>query len=192
VKRVLIVFVGMFLVHGVAVSDPLSDKDIDRKISAYPSVMAVYLELQEVLYNTGFSDEIHEAPVNGQFRNIIDIAKNHKPDEYNAMQVLALEHGYESIEAWALISDRIVPLFGQMASIGQWPEGWGENSQLTADTDVYAYISDETKPKDVRDKISKNFEETCNNHCIEISDLESIGRRYSDILAAYNAFRESL
>ena len=193
VKRFLIVLVCMGLVHGVAVSDPLSDEDIDRKISAYPSVMAAYLELQEVLYNTEeLRDETLEAPLNGRFRNNIEMAKNHKVDDYNGIQALALEHGYESIEAWALISDRIVPLFGQMATIGEYPIGFGENSELTADTDIYAYISDETKPIEVRDKISKNLEETCKNHCIEATDLESVGRRYSDILAAYNAFRESL
>ena len=160
-KRFLIVLVCMGLVHGVAVSDPLSDEDIDRKISAYPSVMAAYLELQEVLYNTEeLRDETLEAPLNGRFRNNIEMAKNHKVDDYNGIQALALEHGYESIEAWALISDRIVPLFGQMATIGEYPIGFGENSELTADTDIYAYISDETKPIEVRDKISKNLEET--------------------------------
>ena len=85
-KRFLIVLVCMGLVHGVAVSDPLSDEDIDRKISAYPSVMAAYLELQEVLYNTEeLRDETLEAPLNGRFRNNIEMAKNHKVDDYNGI-----------------------------------------------------------------------------------------------------------
>ena len=191
-KNYSVLLIGLLLVSEVTVSDPLSDDDIDRQISAYFSLMPTFIELREKLYsNEETRKKMSDAPVNSGFRTIVELGKDTSTNDYNKLQSSALKYGYESVEAWAFVNDRISTLFGYMANIGQYPSAYGENTGITENTDIFSYISDETKPENVRQDISSRINKICDDYCIEASDLESVGRRYPDLLSAYNEFRNS-
>ena len=190
-KQVSVVSVGLLLIHGVAVGDPLSDEDIDRHISALPIMIDLFRDLRDKLgSNPKTAKIISDAPLKSGFRTIIDTGKNERLGEYNSMEKIALEHDFESIEEWALVNDRVETLFLHAANIAVFPAPYGKNSGITKDTDIFAYINDETKPENIRQRISESFVDVCEEYCVEPSDLESVSRRYSDLLIAYNKIRK--
>ena len=64
-KNYSVLLIGLLLVSEVTVSDPLSDDDIDRQISAYFSLMPTFIELREKLYSN------EETRKKGQMRQSI-------------------------------------------------------------------------------------------------------------------------
>ena len=116
---------------------------------------------------------------------IIELAKNKGLEDYKHLEAIALKSGYESIEEWALVNDRVETMFNHAVNIAGFPMPYGRNSGITSDTDIFAYINDETQPEDIRKRISDSFAGVCDEHCVEPSDLESVGRWCPDLLLAY-------
>lgn len=192
-KKFVLLYVFTCLFSPLAHSDILSNNDIDLHIEKLqvlnPAFVALRVKLEA---NAESAKAMSQAKLNNGFQVIVGLGENANVNEYTDLETLVLENGYQSIDNWAEVNDRIETMYFTATNLADFSRFInGKKTGINAGTDIFSYIEDESNPEDVRNMLAGKLTEQCELHCADSSDLNSIGKRYSDLLTAYNDLRKS-
>ena len=191
-RKLIVIGLTWMLSTGLAYSDALTNKDIDLHISKMQILNPAFVALRKKLESVEeLNDRMRGSSVNNGFSTIVEIGRSEKLAEFATLESLVTDNGYQSVNEWSQLNDRIETVFftaANMAGVSRFING--KKTGITDGTNIFSYIEDESRPQDVRDTIKDRLTELCKLYCSDQSDLYSVGSRYGDLLSAYRELRK--
>jgi len=163
----------------------LTNDKIDQFLTMLPVATKAMESLQKKVSKEDNSKMMRAMSKGKVFRTVLEIASD--TQEISALEVDVTKAGFESMAEWAYVSDRITSVFmtselvGSIASIPYEEQGYTEG------TNIFDFISDESKPEDVRTKLQSELEKACAESCIVPADLDIVGARIGEVSAMFKS-----
>jgi hypothetical protein len=162
----------------------ITNDEIDRFLVSIPTSSDLLDQVRSKLKkDTALSKKLAVAQLDGKYmRETVSAIKSWP--EYPELEKLVKTSGFDSIEDWSLVVDRV---FGVISS-AHWvvltasmPIPNGEAPVLKRDSNLFDYLNDEANDAKMREKYSKQLAELCEKMCYDTSDLPIVGARYNEI-----------
>ena len=155
-KKFVLLYVFTCLFSPLAHSDILSNNDIDLHIEKLqvlnPAFVALRVKLEA---NAESAKAMSQAKLNNGFQVIVGLGENANVNEYTDLETLVLENGYQSIDNWAEVNDRIETMYFTATNLADFSRFInGKKTGINAGTDIFSYIEDESNPEDVRNMLA--------------------------------------
>lgn len=116
-------------------------------------------------------------------RTMVAIAE--KIDEVENVRTAVREAGFQSIEDWAYVGDRIISvmfvneMLSAIAPISFSGKGFPEGANISE------FIADESNPEELRAELFERLEASCQTDCVVPADLAVVSEHIAEIKSAF-------
>ncbi|MES9943411.1 MAG: hypothetical protein ABW080_00455 [Candidatus Thiodiazotropha sp.] len=191
-KHYLLTFFALaFLTTSMpALSSTITNAEIDKFLKSVPITSDLLDKVKaKIKKDDALSKKLSKAQLEGKYTREMVIELKAWP-EYPALEAQVKQSGFDSVEAWSLVVDRV---FGVVSS-AQWvvlvasmPMPNSDAAPvLTRDTNLFEFINDTNNDAKLREKYDKQLQEMCTRMCYDQSDLPVVGARFSEIKSVTN------
>ncbi|MES9972396.1 MAG: hypothetical protein ABW092_20375 [Candidatus Thiodiazotropha sp.] len=173
-----------------ALSSTITDAEIDKFLKSVPITSDLLDKVKaKVKKDHALAKKLSKAQLEGKYTR--EMANELKSwPEYATLETLVKQSGFDSVEAWSLVVDRV---FGVISS-AQWVVLVASmpmpNSDippvLTRDTDLFEFLNDTSNDAELREKYGKQLQEMCTRMCYDQADLPVVGARFQEIKSVTN------
>lgn len=164
----------------------ITNSEIDQFIHSIPITNNLLVKVKAKVNQDGsLSKKLASAQLDGKYtRELVNEVKGWP--EHSELEELVRQSGFESVEAWSLVVDRVfgvissanwVVLMASMPNAKAAPE-------LTRETNLFEYLNDEKNDRASREKYGKQLQEMCAKLCYDRSDLPVVSARFDEIKTA--------
>jgi hypothetical protein len=168
-----------------ALSSTITNEEIDKFLKSVPITSNLLDKVKaKVKKDDELAKKLAKAQLDGMYtREMVNALKTWP--EYSALEGLVKQSGFNSVEEWSLVVDRV---FGVISS-AQWvvlvasmpmPNSTAK-PVLTRETNLFEFLNDTNNDPELREKYGKQLEEMCTKMCFDQSDLPVVGARFSEI-----------
>ncbi|WP_316367548.1 hypothetical protein [Candidatus Thiodiazotropha sp. CDECU1] len=191
-KHYLLTFFALaFLTTSMpALSSTITNAEIDKFLKSVPITSDLLDKVKaKIKKDDALSKKLSKAQLEGKYtREMVSELKAWP--EYPALEAQVKQSGFDSVEAWSLVVDRV---FGVVSS-AQWvvlvasmPMPNSDAAPvLNRDTNLFEFLNDTNNDAKLREKYGKQLQEMCTRMCYDQSDLPVVGARFSEIKSVTN------
>jgi hypothetical protein len=177
-----------FVISTPSFSSTITNSEIDKFLKSIPITSKLMDKVKaKVDKDNSLSKTLSSAQLEGKYmRKMVSEVKAWP--EYPELELLVKKAGFESIDEWSLVADRI---YGVVSSahwvvlVASMPvPGSDAVPALNRDTNLFEFLNNEENDPKLRQKYGKQLEEMCAKLCYDQSDLPVVGSRYNEIDSA--------
>lgn len=189
-RTIIVVFSVLFFSFTSGLyAKPITNADIDLHIKSLKLTSNTLDKIQKkIKADDDLDTKAAMAQLEGKaLRTMVNISSGWKESEELTNIVKKL--GYSSLDAWALSSDAIIGVITSAdwvvgAASAPWP-GTKKEDLMKKGTNIFAYVKDNSVEPELRKKYKQQLIEMCERMCVDVADLEVVGKRYEELQAEY-------
>lgn len=162
----------------------ITDADVDRFLKSVPPTSESLKQIKaRIESEKDLSKALTMAQLEGRLHREMVKLSGGWPEQ-DELKEQVKQTGFNSIEQWALIADRIMGVISSaqwVVAAASMPIPNSDEPTLAPDTNLFAYLDDETNDTTLVQKYDEQLGEMCERLCYDSADLPVVGARYDEI-----------